>query len=260
MTSLSLANWIKPTIFNPFPYIPLLAEWATENEMVINPSKSKAIRFTRARAKDPLEYSLMGKVIPQTSSCKYLGIFLRSDLSWADQVNYTVKKAWKALHFTMRILKKTNTNTRSLAYRSLVRPILEYGAACWDPYREGQIRALDRVQNKAARFARITKFSNWETLTSRRKLSRICALFKAYSGDRAWKHIGDRIKRPHYLSRVDHERKIRSRKQRTDIGKYSFLNRTIQLWNQLPAEVFGNLPCKQNTFKRRVRKAIIECN
>lgn len=237
-----------------------LGEWADENEMVINPSKSKAIRFTRARAKDPLKYSLMGKVIPQTNSCKYLGIFLSSDLSWSDQVNYTVKKAWKALHFTMRILKKANSNTRSLAYRSLVRPILEYGTACWDPYREGQIRALDRVQSKAARFAHNTKNPNWETLTSRRELSRICALFKAYSGDRAWKSIGDRLKRPHYLSRVDHGRKIRSRKQRTDIGKYSFLNRTIQLWNKLPAEVFENLPSKQITFKRRVRKAIIKCN
>ena len=35
---------------------------------------------------------------------------------------------------------------------SLVCPILEYGAACWDPYREGQISALDRVQKKAAKF------------------------------------------------------------------------------------------------------------
>jgi len=29
---------------------------------------------------------------------------------------------------------------------SLVRPFLEYGDACWDPYREGQIITLDRVQ------------------------------------------------------------------------------------------------------------------
>jgi len=35
---------------------------------------------------------------------------------------------------------------------SLVRPILEYEGACWDPYREGQITALDRVQKKAAKF------------------------------------------------------------------------------------------------------------
>ena len=46
----------------------------------------------------------------------------------------------------MQILKKGNSNTKSLAYMSLARPILEYGAACWDPYREGQITALDRVQ------------------------------------------------------------------------------------------------------------------
>ena len=107
-----------------------LGEWAVENAMKINPSKSKAFRFTRARVKDPLNYSLMGTLIPEGSSCKYLGIITRSDLIWADQVNYAVKKAWKTLHFTMRLLKMDKCNTKSLAYMSLVRPILEYGAAC----------------------------------------------------------------------------------------------------------------------------------
>ena len=143
---------------------------------------------------------------------------------------------------------------------SFAGPILEYGAACWDPYREGQISALDKVQKKTAKFAHHTISPNWETLASRRELSRICALFKAYSGERAWKATGERLQKPHYLSRVDHERKIRSRRQRTDIGKYSFVNRTIQHWNQLPAEVLGILPCKPITFKKRVRKVIIELN
>jgi len=31
----------------------------------------------------------------------------------------------------------------------------------------------------------------------------------------------------------------------TDIRKYSFVNRTIQDWNQLPAEVLGTLPVNQ---------------
>ena len=81
-----------------------MGEWAVVNCMIINASKSKAICFTRARVKGSLNYSLMGTLIPEVSSCQYLGIILRSDLSWADQVNYTVKKAWKALHFIMRIL------------------------------------------------------------------------------------------------------------------------------------------------------------
>jgi len=35
-----------------------LGEWAAENGMTVNPSKSKAIRFTRTRVKNPLDYSL----------------------------------------------------------------------------------------------------------------------------------------------------------------------------------------------------------
>jgi len=118
-----------------------LGEWAVENGMKINPIKSKSIRFTKARVKDPLNYSLMDTLIPEGSICKYLGIILSSDLSWADQVKYTAKKAWKALHSMMRILKTGNSNTKSLAYMSLVRPILEYGAACWNPKgRDKQMR------------------------------------------------------------------------------------------------------------------------
>ena len=38
------------------------------------PSISKAVLFTRARVKDPLNYSLMDTLIPVASSGKYLGI------------------------------------------------------------------------------------------------------------------------------------------------------------------------------------------
>jgi hypothetical protein len=65
-----------------------------------------------------------------------------------------------------------------------------------------------------------------------------------------------RLQSPCYLSRVDHDRKIRSRKQKTDIGKYSFVTRTIHLWNQLPAEALGTLSSKSSNFRKRVRKVI----
>jgi hypothetical protein len=123
-----------------------------------------------------------------------------------------VKKAWKALNFIMHILKKGNSSTKSLAHTTLVHPMFECGAACWDQYREGQIHALDRVQKKAVKFAYHTNESNWETLSQHRKISRICAFFKEYSGEWVWKAIGRRLQRPNYLSRVDHEQKIRNRR------------------------------------------------
>jgi len=77
----------------------------------INPSKCKAVRFMRARAKDLLNYTLGDQLILEASSCKYLGIILRSDLNWTDHVNYMVKKAWKAPLFIMCILKKKRGNS-----------------------------------------------------------------------------------------------------------------------------------------------------
>jgi hypothetical protein len=83
----------------------------------------------------------------------------------------------------------------------------------------------------------------------------MCALFKAYTGERAWKAIGDRLQAPSYLSRVDHNWKIRARKQRTDVRKYSFVNRTITDWNQLPEGATGTLTSNTYSFTKRVRNS-----
>jgi hypothetical protein len=154
----------------------------------------------------------------------------------------------------MRILNRRNNNTTNLAYTLLVRPILEYGAARWDPFREGQINASDRMHEKAAKFANLTNESSSEKLAQRRKIAGMCALYKAYSGEPAWNAIGERLQRPYYLSRVDHDWKIRNRRQRRDNGKYSFVTTTIQLWNKLPMNALGTFP----SFRKRVRKVISE--
>jgi hypothetical protein len=54
------------------------------------------------------------------------------------------------------------------------------------------------------------------------------------------------------LNRVVYVRKIRDRKQRTFIGKYSFGNGRLKT-----AEVLGTFLCKPKIFRNRARKAII---
>jgi hypothetical protein len=56
------------------------------------------------------------------------------------------------------------------------------------------------------------------------------------------------------MSRVDHNWKIRARKQRTDVGKFSFVNSTITDWNQLSDGEIGALTGNTHSFKNRVRK------
>ena len=72
----------------------------------------------------------------------------------------------------------------------------------------------------------------------------------------AWKAICDRLRRPYYLSRVDHVQKIRDRKQRMDIRKYFFVDSTIKNWNPLPEEVLGTFPCKPKILERELGKQL----
>jgi hypothetical protein len=88
-------------------------------------------------------------------------------------------------------------------------------------------------------------------------MARLCALLRACCGERAWNVIRGRLRRAYCLGRVDRLRKIRDRKRRTDIGMYSFVNRTIKSRNQLPVEALGTFLCKPKIFRNRVRKAII---
>jgi len=82
----------------------------------------------------------------------------------------------------------------------------------------------------------------------------MCALYKSYNGERVWKAIGDTLQAPSYLSRVDHHWKIRARKQRTDIGKYSFANRSITDWSQVSEGAIGTPHGKTHIFKTRIRE------
>ena len=65
--------------------------------------------------------------------------------------------------------------------------------------------------------------------------------YRALAGERAWKAIGDSLQVPRYLSIIDHYWTIRARKQRTEIGKYSFVNKSITDWNTLPEGAIGPL-------------------
>jgi hypothetical protein len=58
------------------------------------------------------------------------------------------------------------------------------------------------------------------------------------------------------LITVDLVRKIKDRNQRTDFGKYSFVNRTITKCKRLPPETLGTLICELKIYKRNEAKGI----
>ena len=125
-----------------------------------------------------------------------------------------------------------------------------------NPRQTYTLNTLDQVQEKEAQFKNLKKDSNWENLTRLGTITRLCALFPAYIGERSWIGIRDRLRRLYYLSREYHARERRNRKQRTDIGSYFLVNRTIRNWNQLSAEALGLSVVNVRFLKRKLGKQL----
>ena len=55
--------------------------------------------------------------------------------------------------FCCRNLYSCPPDVKEAAYKGLVRPVLEYGSSVWNPHTHGLQEDLEKVQNRAARFA-----------------------------------------------------------------------------------------------------------
>ena len=64
-----------------------------------------------------------------------------------------------------RNLKKCPRNLKDLAYKSILRPKLEYASSVWDPYTAENINKLEGVQRRSARFV-CNKYSRKESVTT----------------------------------------------------------------------------------------------
>ncbi|KAJ4432039.1 hypothetical protein ANN_20653, partial [Periplaneta americana] len=68
---------------------------------------------------------------------------------------------------------------------AIISPVMEYGAACWDPYRLEHIKTLEKIKKRALECCRNNSPLKWDTLTDRRTRIRFCAMFKTYRGEPA---------------------------------------------------------------------------
>ena len=112
-------------------------------------------------------------------------------LKLTTQTKVASTKAQPTLGVIRRNLNKCPTHIKAVAYTSLVRPILEYASAAWNPVKIIFFKkTLEKIQRPAARFCKnnyhrepgsVTKLLQelgWETLQARRKHKRITTLYK----------------------------------------------------------------------------------
>ena len=129
-----------------------IADWGNRWMMEFNPTKCQVLRVARSRQVVNHQYSLCGKNLEICSSAKYLGITISSDLRWNKQVDEVCAKANRTLAFLRRNLRIKSPKLKTMAYFTLVRPIIEYAVPVWDPYTQRNIYKIEMVQRRAARF------------------------------------------------------------------------------------------------------------
>ena len=167
-----------------------LEQWETTWGMQFHPNKCEHICITRKRKPLTTSYTLRGHTLKKAPHSKYLGVNLSSNLTWNNHINKTITKANQSLGLIKRNLKSAPEKLRETAYKSLVRPQLEYCGSIWDPYTSDNIHSLEMVQRRAARFV-LKRYHNtssvsdmisqlgWETLQIRRAKTRLILMYKA---------------------------------------------------------------------------------
>ena len=85
------------------------------------------------------------KLVTPVTNHPYLGIELQTDLKWNKHIDNTTNKAQKTLNILKRNLKQTSIQVRSQAYKTIVRPQLEYASAIWDPYTKKDIDQINKI-------------------------------------------------------------------------------------------------------------------
>ncbi len=225
-----------------------LHEWEDRWQMRFNVKKCNVLRATHATKKQIVhDYTIGGTLLEPTHSTTYLGVELSSDLKWNSHVDKVAAKGNQMLGVLRRNLKQCPKPLKEIAYKTLLRPKLEYATTVWDPYTKENIGKIERVQRRSARFVcnnygRTSSVSEmltsleWPLLEQRRAEARL-SMFHRMVNDGVDIDQSVLMTAATRNSRRGHQMRYIRHHTRKDCHKYSFIPRTIVQWNNLSGEV-----------------------
>ena len=220
--------------------------------MKFNTAKCCCLRITEAKIhRVDRTYHLYDTPLSLLDHCKYLGVTLQSNLKWNKHIEEIIASANSILGLLRRNIKVAPTHVKDLTYRALIRPKLEYASVVWSPWQQFHIDNIEKVQRRSARYvlndyrfdssvtAMISNL-NWESLEDRRNKASLHTFYKMFNNL-------SMIPFTQYVqlsnatnTRFSHPFKLIPMSSKKNPLKYSFLSRTIPLWNQLPQDLVNS--------------------
>ena len=129
--------------------IDLLSNWAKEWELPLSNEKTEVLHLgVKNRGHT---YQVDGLAIQTVDQIKDLGFIITNNLSFEPHCDAVANKALNMIHRIFRALATNDSNVFIRAFKTYVKPLLEYGTVIFSPYKIKDIVKIERVQNSFTR-------------------------------------------------------------------------------------------------------------
>jgi hypothetical protein len=128
-----------------------IENWARENKMQFNESKSKAMLITRKRRQDDINILLNNRRLVQVKEIKYLGTHFDSKLTFYSHIDYISEKSRKLVYMLSKTAKLNwglGHKALKTIYEGAMVPLMTYRTPVWEEAvsKTGNLVKLQRVQ------------------------------------------------------------------------------------------------------------------
>ncbi|XP_046683623.1 uncharacterized protein LOC124369617 [Homalodisca vitripennis] len=127
-----------------------IVNWCQNNSMELNVQKCVVASFKRGVGALQHNYILHDDcVLRRIDIIRDLGVIMTPSLSPSEHIAHCTSRASSLLGFIFRSTRSFNSPMPIASlFKSLVRPILEYGSVIWSPYQLNHKAQLQYVQNR----------------------------------------------------------------------------------------------------------------
>ena len=209
-------------------------------------------------------FSIGNTQVRDVTSVKDLGITISDNLKWDLHINQVKGRAFQRCHHILKAFHSRNVWTYVKAYKSFVRPIVEYGSVVWSPYLKEDKISIESVQRfftkKICAKSNIP-FSSYEdrlyklgmdSLESRRIKADLLMTYKIVHGlvNIPFNDLFEFYHSPYQTRR--HRYCLAPKKVDTNFENNFYRYRTVQIWNKLPKDIVESTTL--DSFKLKVKK------
>ena len=239
-----------------------LVRWSEKWQMLFNVGKCKCL-YT-GPGNTGMNYEMGGTILSKTAKEKDLGVSTNANMKVSEQCRIAASKGNQVLGMIRRNITYKENSLILPLYNAIVRPHLEYCIQAWSPYLRKDIDTLEKIQRRATKlipglrdmtYEKRLKECGLTTLETRRLRGDQIEVFKILNG---YENIDSNL-----FFEIKESKKTRGhnftlvkKQSRLDVRKFSFSQRTINVWNKLSEECVH--ASSVNMFKNRIDKYLVK--